>query len=238
MALSGKFRHVLALTAVSWALFAPLVKGAPVQEGRERPLTSLRAIRALTNAQAGHQLPVSFEATVTYYRGYERTLFVQDGDQAIYVQPKVAAELSGGDRVLIKGTTHESFRPIISATSIRVLGHDNLPKPVPATFDQLIRAEFDCRLVTVHGTVRSVDLVQSSDRPSISIQLRSDGGPIAAVIDSDSVDGLKSILDAEVELTGAASGRFDGKMQITGILLHANSPSAVRVVKAAPRDPW
>jgi diguanylate cyclase (GGDEF)-like protein len=240
MALSCKFRDILALTAVSFALsvITPLLHGAPVYEGNERPLTSLRAIHALTNSQASHQLAVSFEATVTYYRGYERTLFVQDGDQAIYVQPKVESQLSVGDRVLIKGTTHESFRPMISATSISVLGRGDLPKPVPATFDQLMRTEFDCRLVTVHGTVRSVDLVQSSDKPSISIQLRSDGGPIAAVIDSDNVDGLNGILDAEIELTGAASGRFDGKMQITGILLHANSPSAVRVVKAAPRDPW
>ena len=60
-----------------------------VQRRTEQPLTSLRAIHALTNAQASHQLPVSFEATVTYYRGYERTLFVQDGDVAIYVKPQL-----------------------------------------------------------------------------------------------------------------------------------------------------
>lgn len=240
MAFCGKFRQILVYGAVGLALCSstPVARSAPNRETNGRPLTSLHAIRALTNSQASHQLPVSFEATVTYYRGYERTLFVQDGDEAIYVQPKVQAQLSVGDRVLIKGTTHESFRPIVSATSISLLGHGSLPRPVTATFDQLIRAEFDCRLVTAHGTVRSVDLVQSSDRPSISIQLRSDGGPIAAVVDSDSVDGLKSILDAEVELTGAASGRFDGKMQMTGILLHASSLSAVHVVKAAARDPW
>ncbi len=240
MALSSKSRQILVYGALGLALSisAPVIHGASAAEPGERPLTSLRAIRALTNSQASHQLPVSFEATVTYYRGYERTLFVQDGDQAIYVQPKVQAQLSAGDRVLIKGTTHESFRPIVSATSISVLSHGGLPKAVPATFDQLIRAEFDCRLVTARGTVRSVDLVQSSDRPSISIQLRGDGGPISAVIDSDSVDDLKSILEADVEVTGAVSGRFDGKMEITGVLLHGSSLSAVRVVKPAARDPW
>ncbi len=240
MALSGKSRRFIAQAAVGLALSmtVPLMSGASVQVATEQPLTSLRAIRSLSNSQASHQLPVSFEATVTYYRGYERTLFVQDGDQAIYVQPKMEVQLSAGDRVLIKGTTHESFRPIISATSIRVLGHGNLPSATEATFEQLIRAEFDCRLVKVRGTVRSIDLVQSSDRPSISIQLRSDGGPIAAVIDRDNVDDLKSILDAEVELTGAVSGRFDGKMEITGILLHASSLSAVHVVKPAARGPW
>ena len=47
---------------------------------QQRTLTSLAAIRMLTNAEAAGQIPVEFEATVTYYRDYERTLFVQDGD--------------------------------------------------------------------------------------------------------------------------------------------------------------
>ena len=33
-------------------------------------------------------------------------------------------QLSPGDRVLIKGTTHESFRPFIAAASITLVGHD------------------------------------------------------------------------------------------------------------------
>jgi len=240
MMLSGKSRQILASAAVCLALSTatPLAHGAAGQEESEQTLTSLRTIHALSNAQASHQLPVSFEATVTYYRGYERTLFVQDGDQAIYVQPKVKSQLSIGDRVLIKGTTHESFRPFVAATSITVVGHGSLPTPVPATFDQLIRAEFDCRLVTVRATVRSVDLIQSSDTSSISVKMRSDGGPIDAIIDSDDVNTLKNILDAEVEFTGAVSGHFDGKMQVTGILLHANSLSAIKVVKLAPKDAW
>ena len=240
MALSGKSRRILMRAAMCLALSStmPLMRGADVQEAIGQPLTSLRAVHALTNPQASRQLPVSFEATVTYYRGYERTLFVQDGNLAIYVQPKVQAQLSLGDRVLIKGTTHDSFRPFVSATSIKVVGHPGLPSAAPVTFDQLIRAEFNCRLVTIRATVRSIDLVQSSEKSSISIQMRSEGGPIDAVIDSDNFNGLKNMLDAEVELTGAVSGHFDGKMQVTGILIHASSLSAIKVVKPAARDPW
>ena len=201
-------------------------------------LTSLRAIHALSNAEASHQLPVSFEATVTYYRSYEKTLFVQDGDVAIYVQPATPVDLKPGDRVLIKGTTHDSFRPMVAASSINVLGRAPLPAPAPATWDQLIRAQFDCRLVTVRGTVRNVDLVLSSDRPGISIQMRTDGGLIEAVIDNDNIDSVKDILDDEVEITGAQSGQFDGKMQQTGIVLHVRSLDGVKVLKRAAADPW
>ena len=60
MALSGKSRRLIAQAAVGLALSmtVPLMPGAPVQVATERPLTSLRAIRALSNSQASHQLPV------------------------------------------------------------------------------------------------------------------------------------------------------------------------------------
>ena len=46
------------------------------------------------------------------------------------------------------------------------------------------------------------------------------------------------MLDAEVELTGAVSGRFDGKMQVTGILLHANSLSAIKIDQTGRERSW
>ena len=217
---------------------ALVLASLPLLAFAQQPLTSLRSIHALTNAQASHQLPVSFEATVTYYRDYERTLVVQDGDVAIYVQPRVPAHVIPGDRILIEGTTHDSFRPFVAATGIKLLGHGPLPAPVPAKFENLIRADFDCRLVTVRATVRSVDLVLSSDVPSLSMQLRTDGGNVDAVVDSVDIDSVKNLLDADIEFTGAVSGHFDGKMQITGILLHANSLSAIKVIKPAASDPW
>lgn len=227
-----------ALVTLALALPAFSVPSIPAQPNAVPPLDSLRAIHALTNAQASHQLPVSFEATVTYSRPYEKTLFVQDGEVAVYVQGQSRASLNPGDRVLIKGTTHESFRPFVSASSITVVGTAELPTAAPATFERLIRADFDCRLVTVRATVRTVNLVRSSDIPSISIEMRTDGGLIEAVIDSDNVAALKDLLDADVQFTGAASGQFDGKMQVTGVLLHANSLAAVKVLKPAAKDSW
>jgi hypothetical protein len=49
------------------------------------PLTDLRAITALSNAEANKALPVAFEATVTYFPGYQGLLFVQDGGLAVFV---------------------------------------------------------------------------------------------------------------------------------------------------------
>lgn len=210
----------------------------PMLSAAQQPLRSLEAVHALSNAQASHQLPVSFQATVTYYRDYERTLFVQDGDSAIYVQPRTPLHLVPGDRVLIEGTTHESFRPFVASANVTLIRHEQPAQPVLATYDRLIRSDFDCRLVTVRAIVRSADLVLSSDVPSISMQMRTEGGAIDAVVDSADISAVKRMLDSEVEFTGAVSGHFDGKMQVTGILLHANSLSAIKVIKPASKDPW
>ena len=57
-------------------------------------ITTLRAAASLTNAQASQHQSVDFEATVTYYRSYERNLFVQDGNAAIYVHPPLPVPIS------------------------------------------------------------------------------------------------------------------------------------------------
>jgi diguanylate cyclase (GGDEF)-like protein len=200
-------------------------------------LTTLRAVHALTNAEASHALPVSFQATITYFRAYEKTMFVQDGDVAIYVQATTNAKLVPGDRILIKGTTHESFRPFVLSSDITLLHHDDLPEPVPATHDELIRAQHDCKLVSVQAKVRAADIVNTSNVPSIYLQMVTDGGTIDAVVDSDDASALPGLLDAELEVTGAASGNFDGKMEQTGILLHVSSFANIKVLKRALTSP-
>jgi diguanylate cyclase (GGDEF)-like protein len=203
-------------------------------------LTTLRTIHALTNSEASQQLPVAFEATVTYYRGYENNLFAQDGEFAIYIQAPSNLHLVPGDRVLVQGKTQSSFNPIVVADIVTVLRHGALPAPQPATFDQMIHAETDCKLVTVHGVVRTADLLLSLVAPAhyIHLQLLMDGGYYEANVDSDDSAALQRLLDAEVELTGVASEEFDGKMHETGVLLHIQSLSGVKIIARANSTPW
>jgi len=170
------------------------------------PLTSLSAIHLVTNAEAGKGLPVAFPATVTYYRGYEQTLFVQDGDAAIFVSYPSDLKLIPGDRVLVRGKTQSSFNPVVIASSITLLGHSTLPKAEPANFDQMIRAEADCKLVTMRGLIRTADLTLSAVAPVhfMHLQLLTDGGYFDAKVDSADEGALEGLLDADVELTGVA----------------------------------
>jgi diguanylate cyclase (GGDEF)-like protein len=201
-------------------------------------LTTLQAIHSLTNEDARQAHPVAFQATVTYIRGYEYALFVQDGDAAIYVTVNPDEKLVPGDRILIKGTVQPSFLPYVRSSSITLLHHGAVPRPLSVTYNQLINDPLDCRLVSVHAVVRSADLVLSADRPSTTLEMLSDGGSIEAVVNNSSGNALRNLLDAEVEVSGDASGEFDGKMQRVGIVLHVSSLADVKVLKHAGAGPW
>jgi diguanylate cyclase (GGDEF)-like protein len=229
------FAIILGWASVAWA--------AP-----PATLTTLKAIHALTNDEANKGLPVAFEATVTYYLklNFQDVLFVQDDGVGLYVSRKVDFVMAPGDRVLIRGKTAGSFHPVVVADSITLLHHGLLPKPVPATFDQLIRSQYDCTLVTVRGIVRAADLDSSSDADLHSssdigmarIQVATEGGYVEAIVGHSATKEFDDLLDSEVAITGVAGGEFDGKMQMYAIQLHVSSFADVKILQRASASPW
>jgi diguanylate cyclase (GGDEF)-like protein len=205
------------------------------------PLTSLSAVHAVTNEQARQSPSVDFEATVIYSRGYENLLFAQDGDDAIFIRPPSGTQLSPGDRVEVRGKMQPSFRPVVNATSVTLLHHGAPLPSKPATFVQLIQSHFDSMLVTVHARVRAADLIASNGANpvrSARLQLITEGGHFEANLDSDDPEALKGLLDSDVEITGADAGKFDDKMQQTGVILYVSSLAGIKVLKRADTDPW
>jgi diguanylate cyclase (GGDEF)-like protein len=219
---------LLGWAAAAWAA-AP---AAPVT------LTTLSAIHALTNTEASHALPVAFDATVTNIRAYARTLFVQDGDAAIFVLISPDTKLTPGDRVRVRGITRPSFRPIVVSDSITLLHHGVLPDPVPTDYDELIHSQHDAMRVTVHAVVRTADFMSGSDVHSTFLHMIANDGYIDALVESNNASALKDLLDAEVEITGVAAGSFDNKLQMTGIQLHVSSMADVKILKRADASPW
>jgi diguanylate cyclase (GGDEF)-like protein len=201
------------------------------------PLTSIHAIHILPKSEAQTGLPVAFEATVTYYNRSDVDLFVQDGGEAIYVETKPGEDLVPGDRVRVRGKTRDSFTTDVVGEDVTVLHHGDLPTPVEATFGQMIRAERDCMWATVRAKVRSADQVDFEELHGIFLKLQMDGGAIDVTVVSTDTSSLNGLLDAEVEVTGVVSGRFDSKMQLTGILLEVPSIAFVKIVKRAELNP-
>ncbi|MGD0547289.1 MAG: GGDEF domain-containing protein [Terracidiphilus sp.] len=201
-------------------------------------LTTLRAIHVLTNSEAAKHPPVAFEATVTYRRAGEVTLFVQDGDSAIWVAAKPEFLMASGDRVLIKGIAQESFRPIVIAESVTVLGHGSLPKPLPVTFEELLRVQHDCMRVVMRAQVRSADVVLSASRPTTHLVMLADGSPMEAFVNSSDEKQINQLVDAEVEVVGVAGITFDGKTQRIGVGLSIPTLADIKILRRAETNPW
>ncbi len=204
------------------------------------PLTSVRAVNALSTTQASQGLPVAFQATVTFFRGYQKNLFVQDGKAGTYVKATTNLNLLPGDRVLVKGITRANFGPDVLSSDITLLGHGALPKPVQATFDGLIEDHFDSVMVTTRGIVQSATLdPPSSDHPhGTTLRVLLDGGYVDALVDSDDPHALDELLDSEVQITGVAGAKLDGKRQLTGVALHVNGLADIKILKPARVSPF
>jgi diguanylate cyclase (GGDEF)-like protein len=213
---------------------------SPVWAAPAAEITSLKAVRLLTNAEAHRQLPVAFEGTVTYYRKGLHNLFLQDHDLAIYVMAVTDVYMVPGDRVLVRGTTRDSFRPIVISHDVTVLRHGDIPRPKTTSYGELVRAQLDGMLVTVRGVIRATDLVRSAldSGPGTILQLYSDAGYIDVFVNNNDPTILNSLLDAQVEITGVAGGTFDDKMQLTGIRQFVQTMANVRILKQASSDPW
>src|SRR5271168_1307413 len=213
--------------------FALLVGlAAPGWAAESAPLSTLGAVHALTNAEAAHGLHVAFEATVTYFRADQAALFVQDGDAAIYVMTGVSLKLQPGDRVLVKGITQSSYKPIVFSNDITMLRHGALPRPLPAGFPAMMQGSLDCMYVSVRGKVLFAAPDLRAGPHAATMELSIPGGEVGVTVDGGVDSALSRLEDAELEVRGVVSGRFDSKMQPTGVLIRAASFAQVGVVHA------
>lgn len=140
-------KNIVAILAVFSAVWTCRAAEVP------RVLHSVKEVRGLSHADAARGMPVEFEATVTYFRFYEKTLFVQDGAWGVYVNATTGLKLVPGDRVLVRGVAEDSFHPFVASDDLKLLGHGRLPKPVTATFAPLMQPVYDCRWIKAQGRV-------------------------------------------------------------------------------------
>jgi len=224
------------VAAVTMALACVAAAGS----AQPAPLTTLDSVRRLSNAEAAKGIPVAVTATVTYFRSYRKNMFVQDGSTGVFVKAATHVKLVPGDRVLIKGLTRAGYLPYVITSDLTLLGHGAVPKPILAQYEDLSGPRDDSDLVIVRGVVRAanMDAPSNAHTTGATFKMLTDGGSVDVELDKVTPSELENLLDAEVAVTGVAGGRFDGKEQKTGIVLHVPSLDDVTIVKRAAVDPW
>jgi len=196
------------------------------------PVTTAKQVHDMPPAEAEKSLPVHLIATVTYYEPGYNLLFVSDASGSVFVWVTRPYPLHIGDLIEIDGVTERSLRTrIAGGADIHVLSTGHSIAVQPASFSQLIADEKDCQYVSIRGTVRSASLeVHDADNVA-QLQVLVPGGIIQIYIQDTRDLNLLALIDAEVEIAGAAGAEFNARFQAMRPKLFVTSAANLKILR-------
>jgi signal transduction histidine kinase len=164
--------------------------------------------------------------------------FVQDSTAGIYVEGRNAGHprVVFGQLVEIEGITGPGkFAPIVSATSVRVLGKGALPAAKLSPFSHFARGQLDSQWEEVRGILRSVAIDRTSWREmTLAMRVASEGGEFNVRVPIEREQDFSSWVDSEVLIEGVCGSLYTADRQLSGILFYVPRLSFIKIEAPAP----
>jgi diguanylate cyclase (GGDEF)-like protein len=205
-------------------------------------LTKARDVHNFPLDEAVHQYPVQLHAVATYYDPYidsrHGALFVCDSSGCVFVAVPLRPILpiQPGDEVEIEGTTGPGdYAPVVLGDRVQREGHPGLPANVAqVSLPRLLTGVLDCAWVRIEGRVRNVRL----EPHNAILEIAAEGGSFTATTVREDGADYDGLVDAVVSIQANAAPLFNQNRQMVGV--HAFFPTLheLRVVQAAPGDPF
>jgi signal transduction histidine kinase len=201
--------------------------------GASSAISTAAEIKALSPDLANQGLPVSIRGVVvtTYIPKYFGAV-VQDSTRGVFVALNNLPEtepLQRGEFCKIEGVTGSgAFAPVVVARQITHLGLGQLPKPMRATWDQLVNGSLDSEYAEIDGVVTAVQ-----DR---RVMLLTQGGKITLDLSDFRADFLPGYAGAVVRIRGGVFADFDPETRKLGVGSLFVSGATIDVLEPAPRD--
>jgi signal transduction histidine kinase len=200
--------------------------------GASSTISSVAEIKALSSDLAKQELPVSIRGVVTAYISKYSGAVVHDSTRGVYVALNNLLEaepLQRGEFCQIEGVAGPgAFAPVVVARRITHLGPGQLPKPLRATWDQLVNGSLDTEYAEIDGVVTAV-----RDR---RVVLLTQGGKIALELSDFRADFLPGYEGAVVRIRGCVFADFNPETHKLGVGSLFVSGAAIEVLEPAPRD--
>jgi signal transduction histidine kinase len=236
--------HALVLLV---ACLAPIEASRQSQPSAQLPLLStVSAIRALSQDEGARGYPVHVRATVTYVDEIGHgTLFIHDGTLGQFVFPPATgvtipawAELQRGDLVEIEGRTERGgFAPNIRPSAVRRLGHGAMPRPKQIPFAALLTGRHDCDFVQISGVIQRTWVSPDPAMHTLFADVAYEDGVVRASFWDYTAEDLPRFIDARVTLRGNVGTLFGSTEQLRGVALFVGRASDIALVEPAP-DPF
>ena len=234
-----------AVLLAAWLAPRP-VCAQPPAEGSLPVITSIGAIRALSQDDAARGYPVRVRATVTHVDEQAHgTLIIHDGTLGQFVVnpandvPVPAwSELRRGDVVEIDGRTERGgFAPNIRPAAIRRVSRAPMPQPKQIPFAAMLTGRHDCDYVEIAGVIQRAWLSSDPKVGTLFADVAYDDGVVRAAFWDYTTADLTRFIDARVRLRGNVGTLFGSTEQLRGVSLFVGRISDVAVLEPPP-DPF
>jgi signal transduction histidine kinase len=212
----------------------------PAAGGPETVLTSAAQVRALSPEQAAQKIPVQLHGVVLADPAGGNSLVMQDATEAVYLTGPagVVSKFHQGDLIAVTGVTDPGgFAPVVNLRACQKTGTGPLPRPVPVTFGDLLRKQYDAQFIELSGIVRSCDPSPNTNDLRSRMEIITSGGERLSVRLHERLP-RNDLVDAEVRLQGICYSRYNANRQFLSPVLDVPPGTAVTVEKPAPADPW
>jgi signal transduction histidine kinase len=234
------------LLVLSWnavRIVPPLIDSTEMTERAESPeddrgsaefpiLRSATEIKALSPELAKQEHPVMIRGVITASSSKHWGVVVQDSTGGVFVNlfnVPGADLLRRGEFCQIEGVTGPGwFAPVVEARRVTRLGAGQLPKPVRATWDQLMNGSLDTEYAEVDGFVTAI-----RDRNLVLLTL---GGKITVEMKEFHPETLRCFEGALVRIRGCFLAVFNlvsRKLEPGSLVV---SGAEVDVLQTAPAD--
>ena len=220
----------------------PLVLSAicPCATMSAETITSVSQVRALADEDYSRETPFCITGLVTTSSRKGCLLDAADGSCNLWITNMIFKK---GDIIRADGyTTHDFFAndPILCATNTVKLGHGTIPEPQLLTIGDVLIGKGDYKRIRLRGFF--TDAFNDDIDDNYVIALFNVGGHIlhtAAPKDGNTLERLRSIIDADIELTCTCSPWVGGKRLFGGPLIRFNSASKdIKVLSRSANDPF
>jgi signal transduction histidine kinase len=208
-------------------------------------LTDIKAIRALSQAEAARGYPVRLRGIITHFDELQsNTLFLFDGTSGQFIQPPDNGSLVAwgpirtGDTVEVIGhTVRGGFAPNVAPDNIRDLGAIERPTPLRVPYASLLTGRHDCEFVEVTGVIRRAWLSSGDSHIMFADLALEDGVVVRAAFWDHHTGDLERFIDARVRVRGNIGAIFGPTEQLVGVSLLAGRTSDVTVLEPST-DPF
>lgn len=227
--------YLLSLIAI-WAV----ALGAACPLFGKEVLRTCAEVHALspTEAAAGHEVRLS--GVITFSENPDRLPFIiQDETGGCFIRTgSIEFPRSPGNRIEITGVTEAGgFAPVVRLQSHRITGDGPLPEAIAVPYEDLRMGYVDGLRIKYRSRVRAVSTGsrQRPFNPPRLIMELGDQQKGSVEIHMISWEGIDpdSLLNAEVEVKGVASGHFNDRRQIMRPRILVQSGDDLKITEEA-----